>query len=288
VYDESSDVITVSVKYSVLSIDLTLSKASAFDAPVIKVALPSSLAATPSGAYSGSKTILGETINALVSVNSDTSMDLTISGVIDLSCADEAYHLDGSEVVVENIDQDGDCAHDALAENDVTLKSVTYDDAKDEITVSVKYSVLSVDLILSKNGEFRTVVNLGDAPHGSYTGSKTVLGQKIETKIKVNSDTSIDLSISGVISLACTDEAYHLDGNEVVVDNLAVDGDCAHDALAENGVTFKSATYDESKDEVTVSVKYSVMTIDMVLTQDGQAEIFKVTKSLRGSAKALA
>ena len=276
------------MKYSVLSIDLVLSKASAFDAPVIKVALPASLSTTPSGAYSGSKSVLGETINALVSVNSDTSMDLTISGVIELSCADEAYHLDGSDVVVDNIDQDGDCAHDALAENGVTLKSVSYDDANDEITVSVKYSVLSIDLVLSKNGEYRTVITLADAPHGSYTGSKTVLGQKIETHIKVNSETSMDLAISGVISLSCTDESYHLDGSEVVVDNLNVDGDCAHDALDENGVTFKSATYDESKDEVTVTVKYSVMTIDMVLTQDGQAEIVKVSKSLRGSAKALA
>ena len=156
-YDESADTITVSVKYSVLSIDLVLSKASADDnSVVVTVPLPVSLlATTPSGAYSGSKTVLGETINALVSVNSETSMDLSISGVIDLSCADEAYHIDGSDIVVENIDQDGDCAHDALAENSVTLKSVTYDDSKDEITVSVKYSVLSIDLVLSKNGEFR-------------------------------------------------------------------------------------------------------------------------------------
>jgi len=285
VYDESSDTITVSVKYSVLSIDLVLSKASAFDT-VITVPLPASLAATPSGAYSGSKTVLGETINALVSVNSDTSMDLSISGVIDLSCTDEAYTLSGSDISIDNIDQDGDCAHDALAENGVTLKGVTYDDSKDEITVSVKYSVLSIDLVLDKTGEFKTVVSVATTPSGSYTGSKTVLGQKIETNIKVNSDTSMDLTISGVIDLACADEAYHLDGSDVVVDNLDVDGDCAHDALAENGVTFKGATYDDSKDEITVTVKYSVMTIDMTLTKDGATKYVKVA-NLRGSAKAV-
>ncbi|GMH91538.1 hypothetical protein TL16_g12087, partial [Triparma laevis f. inornata] len=146
VYDESSDTITVSVKYSVMSIDLVLTKGSSN----FVIALPVDLTTTPSGAYSGSKTVLGQTINAMVSANTDTSMDLSISGVISLSCSDEAYHLDGSDIIVDNIDQAGDCAHDALEENGVTLKGVTYDESSDTITVSVKYSVMSIDLVLAK------------------------------------------------------------------------------------------------------------------------------------------
>ena len=283
VYNADADTVTVSVKYSVLSIDLVLTKGSAN----FIVALPADLTTTPSGAYSGSKTVLGQTINAMVSVNSDTSMDLSISGVISLACTDEAYHLDGKDVVVDNIDQAGDCAHDALEENGVTLQGVTYDDSKDEITVSVKYSVMSIDLVLSKTGEFRigVIQALLGAPEGTYDGSKTVLGQNINAEVVVNSETSMDLSISGVISLACKDEAYHLDGSDVVVDNIDQAGDCAHDALEENSVTLKSVSYDESKDEITVSVKYSVMSIDLVLSKASAARPALptiMTKNLRG------
>ena len=146
-YDESADTITVSVKYSVMSIDIVLNKGSTN----FVIALPADLTATPSGAYSGSKTVLGQTINAMVSANTATSMDLSISGVISLSCTDEAYTLSGSDITIDNIDQSGDCAHDALEENGVTLKGVTYDESADTITVSVKYSVMSIDILLSKS-----------------------------------------------------------------------------------------------------------------------------------------
>ena len=241
-----------------LSIDLVLSKGSVN----FVIALPVDLETIPSGAYSGSKTVLGQTINTMVSVNSETSMDLTISGVISLSCSDEAYHLDGKDVIVDNIGTAGDCTHDALEENGVSLQSVTYDDSADTITVSVKYSVMSIDMVLSKTGEFQTIVTLLDTPEGTYDGSKTVLGQTINAEVVVNSETSMDLSISGVISLACKDETYHLDGSDVIVDNIDQAGDCAHDALEENSVTLKGVTYDDSADTITVSVKYSIMSID--------------------------
>ncbi len=103
-----------------MSIDLVLSKEGAFLAAINPI-----LTTTPSGTYKGSKTVLGQTINTEVTVNSDTLMDMTISGVINLSCSDEEYELNGNEVTVTHITEDGDCAQDALAENDVTLKTVT-------------------------------------------------------------------------------------------------------------------------------------------------------------------
>ena len=75
------------------------------------------MATSPSGNYSGSKTVLGETINAAISVTSDSLMDLSISGVIDLACTDEKYTLNGAEIDLDDIGVSGDCAHDALEEN---------------------------------------------------------------------------------------------------------------------------------------------------------------------------
>jgi hypothetical protein len=80
--------------------------------------------ANPSGVYTGSKTVLGETINAQISVTSDSLLDLQISGVIDLACADEAYTMGSTEITLDHIDEAGDCAHDALEENNVKLEKV--------------------------------------------------------------------------------------------------------------------------------------------------------------------
>ena len=64
------------------------------------------------------------------------------------ACSGEEFTLSGDEVTVDHITEAGDCAHDALDDNNVELKGITYDESKDEITVSVKYSVLSLDIVL--------------------------------------------------------------------------------------------------------------------------------------------
>ena len=122
-------------------------------------------------------------------------MEFVIGGVIDIDCKDEAYTYDGaSTITLDNVGTAGDCAHDALESNKVTLKSISYDNGSDEITVSVKYSVLSLDVVLSKSGavtvittDSTPIAELVDtyydvfaanaAPSGSYSGSKTVLGE---------------------------------------------------------------------------------------------------------------
>jgi hypothetical protein len=103
------------------------------------------------GLYKGSKTLFGETINAAVNVKNSTHCDFQISGDISLDCYDEAYSLNGNQLVLDDVGITGDCAHDALADNKIDLKSIVYDAATDTIRVTVKYSIATVDIDLSKS-----------------------------------------------------------------------------------------------------------------------------------------
>ena len=114
--------------------------------------LLSYLLTNPNGLYTGSKTLFGETINALVNLKTAGTLDFAISGDFTLDCKDEHYTVSGNEIVLSDIEMAGDCAHDALTDNGITLKSIMYDAATDKITVSVKYSIANVDVVLTKQG----------------------------------------------------------------------------------------------------------------------------------------
>jgi hypothetical protein len=103
----------------------------------------------PAGMYTGSKSLFGETINAVVNINDARSLDFAISGDIALDCKDEDYSLEGNQIVLSDIELVGDCAHDALMDYEIILKGIVYDDASNEITVTVKYSVATIDVVLS-------------------------------------------------------------------------------------------------------------------------------------------
>jgi hypothetical protein len=105
-------------------------------------------AQVPTGNYVGSKTLFGETINAVVNIQDAECLDFAISGDFTLDCKDEHYSLNGNTIVLDDIDIVGDCAHDALVDNQITLKSIVYDDQNNQITVSVKYSIVNVDIVL--------------------------------------------------------------------------------------------------------------------------------------------
>ena len=111
-------------------------------------------ATAPSGNYVGSKTVFGETIGTSVSFHGADTLDFAITGAFALNCADEVYQMNGSEIVITNIGVAGDCAHDALADNGVTLTNIVYDGTSNQITVSVKYSVAKIDLVLTPQNNF--------------------------------------------------------------------------------------------------------------------------------------
>jgi C1A family cysteine protease len=104
---------------------------------------------------------------------------------------------------------------------------------------------------------------------GEYSGSKTILGQSINAKLTIKSDSAVDIDITGVAAVACADEPYSYDGAAAInLPNKDVAGDCVHDNLADAGAEIKSISYDTSKDEITVEAKYSFVTVSVVLNKD--------------------
>ena len=107
------------------------------------------------GTYTGSKTELGETIQGTV-IFSDSSNTLIFdtTGVVNIHCENEEYELDNDKIIMKNINNDGDCAHDALKENNVSLKSISYDKTNDIINIDIKYSIISLDIELTKEKNY--------------------------------------------------------------------------------------------------------------------------------------
>ena len=111
--------------------------------------LSSLFGGVPSGSYCGSKTVLGETIGAVVHFQDTQFLDFAISGDFVLDCHDEVYYQSSVDIVLRDIGADGDCAHDALADHKITLQHITYDSASNTIDVAVKYSVMQLSIPLS-------------------------------------------------------------------------------------------------------------------------------------------
>ena len=116
---------------------------------VLGLIFPSVLLQGPVGTYCGTKTVFGESISGIVDLKTSTLLDFTISGDFSIDCADETYSISGNQVMLAGIDTPGDCTHDALSDNQITLNSITYDGALNQIDVSVKYSVAKLDIILT-------------------------------------------------------------------------------------------------------------------------------------------
>ena len=111
-------------------------------------------ASVPSGRYSGSKTVFGETIGAVVTFQDSQKLNFGVSGAFTLDCVAEPYSLNGNTIVLTNIGVAGDCAHDALVDNGVDLTGIVYNPTTDQITVSVKYSIAKIDIVLNQLNPF--------------------------------------------------------------------------------------------------------------------------------------
>ncbi len=106
-------------------------------------------ATSPNGSYCGSKSVLGETVSAVVSFQDTQVLDFAISGDFVLDCRDETYSVSGSEIFLRDIDLDGDCVHDAMTDNHITLNHITYDSYANSINVAVGYSRLQLNIPLT-------------------------------------------------------------------------------------------------------------------------------------------
>jgi len=289
-YDAASDEVTLTVKFGFVGVVMVLDQAAesstaAAESSTAGVSLSLAEAYSkyydslsddgPSGTYSGSQTVLGETINAVWAVNDDSTMDMAITGAITLECDSEAYTYADGVVSFPGVDTDGDCFHDSLDDNGITYSSTTYDAAADEITMTVKFGILKINFVLDQTTKSQSLAvayshykAVADGePSGTYTGSQTVLGETIDAVIVVNDDSTVDMTITGAIDLECDSEPYTYADGVITIPGVDTDGDCVHDALADNGLTYESSTYDAASDEVTLTVKFGFVSVVMVLDQ---------------------
>lgn len=240
----------------------------------------------PDGEYDGEKSVVGQSVKATM-IFSSSSMALTIEGPISLSCTDEPYTMQDSNVQLTNIGQNGDCVHDALSSNQVTLKSLTYDSASDSIKVELKYSFLTISMDLNHKSsrmsltssssplfgmnlssiyaKYGSVFQLQD-PSGKYCGTKTVLGQKVSCTGDADASThTFSLDLQGIFSISCQGEPYSYSNGVITLTNIDKDGDCLHDALKENDITLEDLTYDSSANAISVTTKYGMIRVSLTL-----------------------
>jgi len=110
--------------------------------------------ASPSGTYTCTKSVLGETVKAVVKIDSATSFDFSVTGPVSISCTGEAYKYDDASgaISLPNINDPNDCLNKTLTQQSVKLTSFSYDKAGDSIHIVVKYSIFSIDLLLTHGG----------------------------------------------------------------------------------------------------------------------------------------
>jgi len=115
--------------------------------------LAAASATAPTGSYHGTKSILGETIDATVKIDDTTHMDLTISGVATINCANEGYSFDGSSsITLPGMSTAGDCVHDAIAsQSGVSISAISYSQSADSIIVTARYTFITIHITLTKS-----------------------------------------------------------------------------------------------------------------------------------------
>jgi len=265
-------------------------------------ALPAALlGAGPAGTYEGSETVLDQKINAKVVLTSDNAMDLSISGVVDINCSGEAYSFDGASgaITLNDVGTEGDCVHDALAKSGATLDGITYVAESDRIDVTVMYELLTLTMELDHvdAGMVSSVENLGlvapisdlyekyffrfleATPSGTYTGETKVVGQKVAGTVTVVTDTSMDVTVAGPVSIDCKGEAFTYDGKGgVTLDNADKDGDCIHEALDKYHASIMEISYDPASDSVKVTIKAGIIKVDLTLNHQG-ADLYMAAMS---------
>ena len=111
-------------------------------------------AATPTGTYAGSKTVIGQTVDLSVSVVDTNVLSFQISGAAKVNCPSEKFSMDGNNIVIPGASQKDDCLGEALQSASISLDKATYHADDDTVDVSVKYEgFLTETLTLKKKSQ---------------------------------------------------------------------------------------------------------------------------------------
>ena len=84
------------------------------------------------------------------------------------------------------------------------------------------------------------------------------------------------MSIGGIVSVTCPDEAFHMagdDGQHIVLDGINTPGNEIYKELALNKVTLKSVVFNASSDQIVVTLKKGLIELALVLTKGGLGAI---------------
>jgi len=110
----------------------------------------------PVGVYAGNKTILGTKIDGEMVFVYEGVCDIQIlvdAAHLKITCIDEPYIMNGTSVNLTGVHSEGNCVHDQLIANNVTLVSVTFSGQGDDVEVAVKYDHLTEKLALTHKNE---------------------------------------------------------------------------------------------------------------------------------------
>merc|ERR1712096_349794 len=139
-YNPDSDEITLKVTKSIITVNFVLKK----------VTLLNALLTAPSGKYHGEKSVVGQDFKGDIAITDGSTLSVSISGAITMSCPGEKYTYDATSKIVSLTNQatEGDCVHDFDSREGVTVKSITYNPDSDEITLKVTKSIITVNFVL--------------------------------------------------------------------------------------------------------------------------------------------
>jgi len=224
-----------------------------------------------SGKYTGSKTIVGVTITQTMTFKDGMKVDFSFTGPVTINCPDEDYTLESDGTMkLTNLDTPGDCLEKNLADNDVTLKSLTYS-ANDEITISFKWKFLSQSLVLQKETNTFPNTILATALSGEYSGTNTIIGDEIMVSITFSDDMKAKFTLSGPLTIDCTEESYSIafDGaismTNIDITNFQNQGNCIRDILEATGLSVSRIKYSSKSDTIAVTVQMGFMTETLIL-----------------------
>lgn len=242
---------------------------------------------TPNGYYKGSKSLLGDTVDAKLDVWNSSTLNVVLSGAVELDCV-ETYSYSSLKIKVLGEGEKEDCVTEGLKKNKVDLDSIIFDTHSNEITITIKYHNIPVSITLKHSGstkhatskltidelfEQRYVLYSSSKPKGNYAGEVTLLGEDVTATIKIEDGGKLEFTVGGVITLDCPDEPYTYASGVISFTNIDKDGDCAHDAMEKNKVELSKVAYDSKKDTVTVTITYKKVPLSLELKHKGDVRM---------------
>ncbi len=108
-----------------------------------------------SGTYQGSKDVFGQHVTVNLEFHSVNSVTVTVdSSKYKDTCPNEAITLSGNVITLVNGMNSGDCVHDNLQKQGVSVNSVTHDAGADTVTLTVNIMNFKfpVQMVLNHQG----------------------------------------------------------------------------------------------------------------------------------------